>query len=66
MLFFNSRQLHFSMTYNQQLLPPPPHPAQYSEAAVEQDMLYMSQPSRIYIGDNVNVFGRGEGSEVVG
>ncbi|XP_064399977.1 DNA damage-binding protein 1-like isoform X3 [Halichondria panicea] len=30
-----------------------------TEAAVEQDMLYMSQPSRIYIGDNVNVFGRG-------
>ncbi len=25
-LFFNSRQLHFSMTYNQQLLPPPPPP----------------------------------------
>ena len=23
-------------------------------------MLYMSQPSRMYIGDNINVFGRGE------
>ncbi len=25
-LFYNSRQLYFSMTYNQQLLPPPPIP----------------------------------------
>ena len=30
-----------------------------SEAAVEADLAYMLQPSRIYIGDNINVFGRG-------
>ena len=31
----------------------------YSEAAVESDLLYMLQPSRIYIGDNVNSFHHG-------
>ena len=31
-----------------------------SEATVEADLAYMLQPSRIYIGDNVNVFCRGE------
>lgn len=30
-----------------------------SEAAVEADLAYMLQPSRMYIGDNINVFGRG-------
>ena len=30
-----------------------------SEATVEADLPYMQQPARIYIGDNVNVFGRG-------
>lgn len=30
-----------------------------SEAAVESDLQYMLQPSRIYIGDNVNKFQRG-------
>lgn len=30
-----------------------------TEATVESEMLYMLQPSRIYIGDNINVFGRG-------
>ena len=27
---------------------------------MEADLAYMLQPSRIYIGDNVNVFCRGE------
>ena len=31
-----------------------------SDAAVEADLAYMLQPSRIYIGDNINVFGRGK------
>jgi DNA damage-binding protein 1 len=30
-----------------------------SEAAVESDLQYMLQPSRIYIGDNINTFNRG-------
>jgi DNA damage-binding protein 1 len=30
-----------------------------SEAAVEADLMYMLQPSRMYIGDNINVFRRG-------
>ena len=45
------------------LLPPPSLfflcPLIYSEAAVEADLAYMVQPSRIYIADNINVFGRG-------
>ena len=32
----------------------------YSEAAVESDLMYMLQPSRIYIGDNVNTFCHGK------
>ena len=32
----------------------------YSEAAVEEDLRYMLQPSRIYIGESINVFGRGK------
>jgi hypothetical protein len=31
-----------------------------SEAAVEADLMYMLQPSRMYIGDNINVFRRGK------
>ena len=31
----------------------------HSEAAVEADLAYMIQPSRLYIADNINVFGRG-------
>ena len=31
-----------------------------SEAAVEEDLRYMLQPSRIYVGESVNVFQRGE------
>jgi len=27
---------------------------------MEADLAYMLQPSRIYIGDNINVFGRGK------
>ncbi|CAI8053753.1 DNA damage-binding protein 1 [Geodia barretti] len=30
-----------------------------SEAAVEADLMYMLQPSRMYIGDNINVFRHG-------
>ena len=30
-----------------------------SVATVEEDLRYMQQPSRMYIGDNINVFGRG-------
>lgn len=30
-----------------------------SEATVEADLLYMLQPSRMYFGDNINVFSRG-------
>ena len=32
---------------------------QYSEAAVEEDLRYMLQPSRIHVGESVNVFQRG-------
>ena len=35
------------------------------EATVESEMLYMLQPSRIYIGDNINVFGRGKEIKVI-
>ena len=31
-----------------------------SEAAVEADLMYMLQPSRMYIGDNINVFRHGK------
>ena len=31
----------------------------YSVATVEDDLQYMLQPSRMYIGDSINVFGRG-------
>lgn len=31
-----------------------------SEATVEADLLYMVQPSRMYFGDNINVFSRGK------
>jgi hypothetical protein len=31
-----------------------------SEAAVEEDLRYMLQPSRIYVGESVNVFQRGK------
>ena len=34
----------------------------HSEATVEADLLYMVQPSRMYFGDNINVFSRGEHS----
>ena len=30
-----------------------------SEAAVEEDLRYMLQPSRVYVGESVNVFQRG-------
>ena len=35
------------------------HTTTHSEAAVEEDLLYMLQPSRVYVGDNINVFGKG-------
>ena len=31
----------------------------FSEVAVESDLMYMLQPSRMYIGDNINVFHHG-------
>ncbi len=31
----------------------------YSEATIESEMQYMLQPSRIYVGDNINVFQKG-------
>ena len=30
-----------------------------SEATVEAEMMYMLQPSRLYVGDNINVFEKG-------
>ena len=34
------------------------------EATVESEMMYMLQPARMYIGDNINVFGRGQSGNV--
>ena len=41
------------------------HTSTHSEAAVEEDLLYMLQPSRVYVGDNINVFGKGKSKKKV-
>ena len=35
------------------------HTTNFSVATVEEDLRYMQQPARMYIGESINVFGRG-------